>query len=114
MSREVELRDLIRPGTTRGLDFVILEELRKRTGITPQEALKFALGEMLCKGGREQPKPPLSEAKEEIDVLVGMSGFHRCPKCGHWFQYDPFEDIGRLVKCRYCMASLRLRATEES
>lgn len=48
MPREVELRDVIRPGTTRGLDFIILEELRKRTGITPQEVLKFALAEILC------------------------------------------------------------------
>ena len=42
------LEDLIRPGTRRGLDFVILEELRKRTGITPNEVLKFAMAEMLC------------------------------------------------------------------
>ncbi|RLI43212.1 hypothetical protein DRO69_09515 [Candidatus Bathyarchaeota archaeon] len=45
---EAKLRDIIRPGTTRGLDFVILEELRKRTGIVPREVLKFALSEMLC------------------------------------------------------------------
>lgn len=42
------LRDVIRPGTTRGLDFVILDELRKRTGVNPDSVLKFALGEMLC------------------------------------------------------------------
>jgi hypothetical protein len=44
----IELKDTMRPGTTRGLDFVIVDELRKRTGITPGQALKFALGEMLC------------------------------------------------------------------
>lgn len=43
-----ELADIIRPGTTRGLDFVNLEELRKRTGINPDSVLKFAVTEMLC------------------------------------------------------------------
>jgi hypothetical protein len=42
------LQDVIRPGTRRGLDFVVLEELRKRTGIMPNEVLKFAMAEMLC------------------------------------------------------------------
>jgi len=42
------LRDVIRPGTTRGLDFITLEELRKRTGVNPQDVLKFALAELLC------------------------------------------------------------------
>jgi len=42
------LEDVIRPGTKRGLDFVVLEELRKRTGIMPNEVLKFAMAEMLC------------------------------------------------------------------
>ncbi|HDQ06576.1 MAG TPA: hypothetical protein ENN36_07640 [Candidatus Bathyarchaeota archaeon] len=43
-----ELADVIRSGTTRGLDFVNLEELRKRTGISPDSVLKFAVAEMLC------------------------------------------------------------------
>jgi len=42
------LQDVIRPGTKRGLDFVVLEELRKRTGIMPNEVLKFTMSEMLC------------------------------------------------------------------
>ncbi|MEM3616458.1 MAG: hypothetical protein QXM65_07835 [Candidatus Bathyarchaeia archaeon] len=46
--KEVELRDVIRPGTTRGLDFVILDELRNSTGVNPESVLKFALVEMLC------------------------------------------------------------------
>lgn len=33
MNIETSLRDLIRPGTKRGLDFVIVDELRKRTGV---------------------------------------------------------------------------------
>ena len=43
----VELADLIRPGAGRGLDFVILDELRKRTGIVPTDILKFAVSEMI-------------------------------------------------------------------
>jgi len=43
-----EFKDIIRPGTSRGLDFVTLEELIKRTGISPSDVLKFALNEMLC------------------------------------------------------------------
>jgi len=39
--------DIIRPGVSRGLDFVDLEELRKRTGTTPEEALKLGLAETL-------------------------------------------------------------------
>lgn len=43
-----ELVDLIRPGSGRGLDFVILDDLRKRTGITKPEIVKFAMSEMLA------------------------------------------------------------------
>ena len=42
------LGDIIRPGVTRGLDYVILEELRKRSGIQVQGVLKWAMSEMLC------------------------------------------------------------------
>jgi hypothetical protein len=45
---ESVLADVIRPGTGRGLDFVNLDELRKRTGIIIEEVLKFAMSEMLC------------------------------------------------------------------
>lgn len=43
-----KLADLIRPGAGRGLDFVIPEELRKRTGIPSHQILKFAVSEMLA------------------------------------------------------------------
>lgn len=42
------LADVIRPGTSRDLDFIILDELRKRTGITKHNVLKWAVSEMLC------------------------------------------------------------------
>ena len=44
----VELADLIRPGAGRGLDFVILDDLRKRTGISVSEILKFSVAEMVA------------------------------------------------------------------
>ena len=44
----VELADLIRPGVGRGLDFVILDDLRKRTGISVSEILKFSVAEMIA------------------------------------------------------------------
>jgi len=43
-----ELSDLIRHGSGRGLDFVILDELRKRTGIPNSEILKFSVAEMIA------------------------------------------------------------------
>jgi hypothetical protein len=46
--KQSSLTDVIRPGTTRGLDFVILEELRKRTGVEPKGVLKWAVVEILC------------------------------------------------------------------
>jgi len=45
---ESVLADMIRPGTGHGLDFVVVDELRKRTGIVPGEILKFAIGEMIA------------------------------------------------------------------
>jgi hypothetical protein len=45
---ESVLADVIRPGAGRGLDFVNLDELRKRTGIMSNEALFFSMSEILC------------------------------------------------------------------
>jgi hypothetical protein len=67
---QVELEDVIRPGTTRGLDFVIIDELRKRTGIAPESVLKFSLEEMLCNA--------LDKDSTEIDVELQDDGeFYR-------------------------------------
>ena len=43
VNEKAGLRTVIRPGTRRGLDFVMLSELRKRTSIMPNEVLKFAM-----------------------------------------------------------------------
>jgi hypothetical protein len=64
---EYDLKDVIRPGLRRGLDFVNLDELRKRTGILAEDVLKFALGEMLCNA---LDKPDASE----IVIGVGVEG----------------------------------------
>jgi len=68
------LGDIIRPGTTRGLDFVILDELRKRTGISPDSVLKFALGEMLCNA--------LDKDATEIDIDIQVEGDFYCMAVG--------------------------------
>ena len=60
------LADIIRPGATRGLDFVVLDELRKRTGINPNHVLKFALAEMLCNA--------LDKDSTQISVVVTTEG----------------------------------------
>ncbi|MFH0896801.1 MAG: hypothetical protein V1850_01975 [Candidatus Bathyarchaeota archaeon] len=62
------LADVIRRGATRGLDFVTMEELRKRTGITLREVLKFALAEMLCNALDKEGATEVS-----IDVQMGGS-----------------------------------------
>lgn len=63
---ETPLRDVIRPGAKRGLDFVIVDELRKRTGISPESVLKFTLSEMLCNA--------LDKDATEIEVNVREEG----------------------------------------
>lgn len=45
---ETPLENIVRPGVNRGLDFVVIEELRKRTGVSSEAVLPFALSEMLC------------------------------------------------------------------
>jgi len=69
MSRTGEaviLEDVIRPGTTRGLDFVIVSELVKRTGIMPGSIIKFAMAEMLCNS--------LDKDAAEIDIRLQSDG----------------------------------------
>ena len=61
-----ELLDVIRLGTTRGLDFVVLDELRKRTGINLNMVLRFALSEILCNA--------LDKNATHIDVSVKNEG----------------------------------------
>jgi hypothetical protein len=43
----VDLAALIRPGVSRGLDFVRLEALEKRTGVPPPGAVRFAMTELV-------------------------------------------------------------------
>jgi len=66
----IEIEDLIRLGTTHGLDFVMLDELRKRTGIVPKEVLRWALSETLCNA--------LDKDATEIHIDVQTEGdFYR-------------------------------------
>jgi len=64
-----ELVDLIRPGEGRGLDFVRLDELRKRTGIASSEILKFTMCEMLC----NSLDTDATEVRVEIEASDGFT-----------------------------------------
>lgn len=90
------LRDVIRPGTARGLDFVVLDELRKRTGVDKDEILKFSLVEMLCNS--------LDTDASETDVSIKMEVS---------FDYSE-SDIGKLVRCRFGNLPTRLKKTDKT
>jgi hypothetical protein len=60
------LADMIRLGVVRGLDFVSLAELQKRTGISAEMVLPFALNEMLCNS--------LDKDATEINIDVHVDG----------------------------------------
>lgn len=47
-SADADLKATIRPGEGRGLDFVKVEELTKRSGVAPMAVSKFAVSEMLA------------------------------------------------------------------
>ena len=65
--KATELLNVIRVGSTRGLDFVTLEELRKRTGISNDLVVKFSLSEMLANALDK-------EEATKIDVTVTSEG----------------------------------------
>jgi hypothetical protein len=65
-SRNIALADTIRPGVNWGLDFVTIEELRKRTGVAPEAVLPFALSEMLCNA--------LDKEATEINIDIQPDG----------------------------------------
>jgi len=94
---ELELKDVIRPGALRGLDFVTLDELRKRTGVNPDSVLKFAL--WLNGNG------PL-RAEEALCVVESLrpKGMHRV------FPVDVFLPS---FKCNFYKQSLGLTVTAD-
>jgi hypothetical protein len=51
-----------------------------------------------------------TECKQEteLDVFVDNKYYGNCPNCGFQFNYSK-DDIGKLVRCRYCNAPLRLK-----
>ncbi|MCW3988821.1 MAG: hypothetical protein NWE88_01950 [Candidatus Bathyarchaeota archaeon] len=72
-----ELADLIRPGAGRGLDFVILDDLRKRTGISVSEILKFSVAEMVANALDSDATEIFVEIRtvgEFDEVIVGDNG----------------------------------------
>lgn len=57
-----EILSLIRPGTQAGLDFIMLDQLRKRTGIEPSEIVGLAVQELTANA--------LDKDATEIDISV--------------------------------------------
>ncbi len=96
----VGLEDVVRLGTTRGLDFVIIDELRKRTGITPDSILKFALGEMLCNS--------LDTNTTKIDVDVRSEGkFYRLKLSDNGSKKFTPEELRLILNFDYKASSKR-------
>lgn len=97
---EAGLEDVIRPGTTRGLDFVIIDELRKRTGITPDSILKFTLGETLCNS--------LDTSATKIDIDVRNDGkFHRLKISDNGSKKLTIQEIKLILNFDYKASSKR-------
>jgi hypothetical protein len=44
----------------------------------------------------------------ELDAFVDNKYYGRCPSCGWQFNYSE-DDVGKLVRCRYCDAPMRLK-----
>jgi hypothetical protein len=59
----------------------------------------------------ETPKPYVQE--KEVDVYLDNRHYGTCPKCRTQFNYSD-EDVGRLVKCRFCNLPMRLKNIRES
>jgi hypothetical protein len=58
------------------------------------------------------PHGNLKEEKE-VEVLIDKRYYGRCPKCGHSFNYND-EDVGRLLRCRFCNLPMRLKWKPEA
>ena len=61
-----EILSLIRPGTQAGLDFVMLDQLRKRTGIEPSQIVSLAVQELTANA--------LDKDATEIDISIQQDG----------------------------------------
>ncbi|GAG79556.1 unnamed protein product, partial [marine sediment metagenome] len=59
---------------------------------------------------------PEQEEILKIDIytrdLDGRFYYGNCPKCRRHFNYDE-EDVGRIMRCRYCNAPMKLVRHEE-
>jgi hypothetical protein len=56
-----------------------------------------------------QNKPIIKHTPEqEFDVFVDNGYYGKCPKCGTSFNYEE-SDVGKLKRCRWCDACLRLK-----
>lgn len=61
-----EILSLIRPGTQAGLDFIMLDQLRKRTGVEPSQIVSLAVQELTANA--------LDKDATEIDISIQQDG----------------------------------------
>ena len=60
----------------------------------------------------EKEEEAFFDAESEHDVFLDSRYYGKCPKCGRSFNYND-ADVDRLVRCRWCNSSLRLKWTGE-
>jgi hypothetical protein len=79
------------------------EEIQRIVDVLEEER-----GERADAGGDERESESSLEAP--LEVLVNTMQYGRCPSCGTQFDYDDPEDIGKILRCRSCHTSMRLKA----
>lgn len=67
------------------------------------------VNELSSKKPKEEklPSKPIAP-EEETEVTLDNEYYGKCPKCGRTFNYDS-NDIGKLVRCRFCNLPMRLK-----
>lgn len=78
------------------------------------ENIEALIDSMTKQNIKTQPDEEALECEKEIEVEIfkksddGNYYYGRCPKCWQQFDYDE-SYIGKLVRCRFCGAAMRLR-----
>jgi len=128
-SENHSLKDVVRPGPSRGLDFVVLDELNRRTGIEAKDVLSFGLSELLCNALDKHDATEINvdvQTVGEFDVLTvsdnGKKKFERSDlelivdfenkaSSKRWFLQISRGYLGNALKClfgySYALAELR-------
>ena len=88
------------------------EELEDVYDDSMWKVFQQALEKTIERYEKKEEEEAAFEAETEYDVFLDNRYYGKCPKCGRSFNYDE-ADVGRLVRCRWCNSTLRLRWTGE-